>query len=125
MRAYHGLGDAYRDKGEWDLALYYWKEAVRLKPNQFSEVHSNMGNIYRMKDQGAIAIKEYKNALKINPDNVEAHYGLAAALEELGQIEGALEHYNLFINKASESYKQEVEEAKRHIKVLESQRKYE
>lgn len=125
VRAYHGLGDAYRDKGEWDLALYYWKETVRLKPNQFSEVHSNMGNIYRMKDQGAIAIKEYKNAIKINPDNVEAHYSLAATLEELRQIEGALGHYNLFINKAPESYKQEVEEAKRHIKALESQRKYE
>lgn len=123
-RAYHRLGDAYRDKKEWDLALYYWEEAIRLKSNQSSEAHSNIGNIYRMKGQDALAIKEYENAITINPDNVEAHYSLAATLEELGQIEEALEHYNLFINKAPESYKQEVEETKRHIKVLESQRKY-
>lgn len=121
VRAYHGLGNAYRDKEEWDMALYYWKETVRLKPNQFSEVYSNIGNVYRMKDQDALAVKEYENAIKINPDNVEAHYSLAATLEELGQIKVALEHYNLFIKKATESYKQEVEETKRHIKVLEGQ----
>lgn len=120
-RAYHGLGDAYKDKRQWDQALYYWEEAIKLKSNRSSEAYSNIGNVYRIKGQDALAVKEYENAIKINPDNVEAHYSLAATMEELGQIEGALEHYNLFIKKATESYKQEVEETKRHIKVLEGQ----
>lgn len=119
-RSHYNLGNLYKDRAEWDLALHHWKEATKFNPNH-SEAHNQLGNLYLMKGEYILAHKEYEEALKINPNNIETYYNMAITLESLGNTAEALKYYKSFLNMAPERLKANIIQAKKRIYALEFQ----
>jgi len=84
-----GLGDVYRELGEYDEALSLYAAAIDRYPNK-SRLRCGwaltLATIGRLND----AVKEYKNANEMAEPSALADVGLAQAYIELGQIDKAL-----------------------------------
>src|SRR5262249_35483202 len=83
---YYNLGVVYRHKGQDELALSAYQEALRLN-HRMPDAHLNLGNLYRDRENYKAAITHYEEALKLRPDWPKALDGLAAirAITEQGQ----------------------------------------
>ena len=76
------------DKGQYDQALRYLTEAVRLDPN-FLEARMNLGFVYAKIGQAKEALDEYEEALIREPNLAVLHSNKAAALVMLSRWEEA------------------------------------
>ena len=72
----------YKHKGQLDLALTSYREALRLNP-RMSDAHINIGNVYMEKDQPKMALHHYQSALEIRPKWTKALEAVASAQEIL------------------------------------------
>jgi Flp pilus assembly protein TadD len=90
--ALHLLGVIARLSGRSDLAVDYFRRALRLRPT-FPEAHNNLGNA--LKDQGKFdeAISSYQQALGLKPNYAEAHNNLGNALAAQGKLDEAITSY--------------------------------
>ena len=81
-----------KGSGQFDLAIGYFTEALKLKPDS-AEVHNNFGDA--MYNAGRIdeGIKYYKKAISLNPQLAAAHYNLAIALAQYGKTDEAINEY--------------------------------
>ncbi|MEA1895075.1 MAG: tetratricopeptide repeat protein, partial [Euryarchaeota archaeon] len=72
---YKRFGDFYAFKREYNEAIEYYKEAIRIDPDD-AAARNNLGNL--LKDQGRYdeAEKEYREAIRIDPNYGEAHVNL-------------------------------------------------
>lgn len=65
------LGWAYTETGEYDIAIRYLKEALRLAEEleaydeEFASIYSNLGFAYRRKGEIELAIKNHEEALRL------------------------------------------------------------
>ena len=64
--AYTNRGNLYADKGEKDLALNDYNQAIKLNP-QLAEAYVNRGTLYQEKGEYELALKDYNQAIKLNP----------------------------------------------------------
>jgi tetratricopeptide (TPR) repeat protein len=62
-----------RDRGDYDKAVKYFTEAIRLKPNDAS-AYTKLGNVYCEKGDYDQAIANYTKAIGINPDHANKVY---------------------------------------------------
>jgi Tfp pilus assembly protein PilF len=76
-RAHRGLGDAYGDQGEMQLAVREWKLSIEIDPQGSAKAHYNLGNAHKDRGDLVSAVKEWELALEIDPN-----YSLA--LSQLG-----------------------------------------
>lgn len=53
---------AYDEKGQYDLSITYFNEAIEINPS-FAEAYNNRGVSHEAKDQHDKAIADYNNAL--------------------------------------------------------------
>jgi serine/threonine protein kinase/tetratricopeptide (TPR) repeat protein len=90
-----GLGEAYWRKYEietdpkWEeLAIYNSHRALELD-DQAAPVYLTLGLIYESSGRYEQAADEYARALEVDSTNRHAHFGLARALESLGQADSA------------------------------------
>jgi len=112
---YVALGDAYREKGMYDLAMLQYHKALSLKPD-FYDVYVNIGNIFASKGLLDSAIAEYQKTLQLKPSCLDAHINIASAYglkqnydKTLYHLKKALEldphnpdvHYNLGVTYSS------------------------
>lgn len=86
--AWNNLAGIFKDEGELDTAIAYYKEAIRLIPD-FADAHSNLGNAYRSQNNAGAALDCYKVAVRLRPDFAIARGNLAACLFDLGSTDNA------------------------------------
>jgi Flp pilus assembly protein TadD len=65
---------------------------LRLQPND-PDALVVLGNAFMAKNDFDQASKHYRQALAIRPDDLNAHYNLAIALQQEGQLEQAAREF--------------------------------
>src|SRR5689334_16156369 len=66
VAAYNLRGSAYYDKGEYDIAITDFNDALRMGPPSGTIFH-NRGNAWRSKSEFAKAIADYDQSIKLGP----------------------------------------------------------
>ncbi len=79
------LGLAYYHKGQYQSALYYYKEALKIEQN-FVIALRGVGRTYLAVNQGRLALKYLKQAVRLAPKAAEIHYDLAEAYLLVGRF---------------------------------------
>jgi len=83
------IGDAYFEKGLFDMAIMLYKHALSIKsdylnPNIRKYCFKGMGNAYAKKGEMNLAIKAFKKAVKLSPNDITARVNLAAVYGSMG-----------------------------------------
>ncbi len=93
------LAEALRALKRSDGALVMARRAVALAPSS-ANAHCELARAFstheRAKDLGQ-AIAHCRKAILLNPKLVDAHYGLACALVDVGAIDEGLEHFRTVV----------------------------
>lgn len=87
--AHMGVGDIYRQKGDYAKASESYEEAARLQPQSF-DAHYYLGLTQQLMGRVSESVRSYLRALTINPDSFEANKNLASAYLQLGRPNDAL-----------------------------------
>ena len=88
--AHNDLGLALADRGEFDLALWHYREALRINPAN-AHAHNNLAILLNHQGKAGEAVGQYLEALKLNPGDPETRYNLACALAGSGRTDEAIE----------------------------------
>jgi tetratricopeptide (TPR) repeat protein len=91
--AHYNLGHDMQDRGEFEEAMSYYSEAMRIQPDN-PDPHNNMGNVLLSQGRFEEAISHLSEALRLKPDFAEAHYNLGNALMEQGKVNEAIAHFS-------------------------------
>lgn len=91
--AYNLRGSAYYDKGEYDIAIADFDDALRFGPPSGTILH-NRGNAYRGKGDFTKAIADYDAAIRLEPKSTFSFQNRGIAKEALGDLDGALADIN-------------------------------
>ena len=101
------LGVAYKNKGEYDLAIDYYERALKIQVASLGEEHpdvassySNLGLAYDSKGNYDKAIDYHKRALKIrvaslgenHPDVASSYDNLGLAYDSKGEYDKAIDY---------------------------------
>jgi len=90
---YNMRGSAYFDKGEYDIAIADFNDALRIGPPSGIIFH-NRGNAWRSKGEYAKAVADYNEAIRLNPKEAYSYQNRGAAKQALGDLDGALADIN-------------------------------
>ncbi|MCP3477110.1 caspase family protein [Bradyrhizobium sp. CCGUVB1N3] len=90
---YNLRGSAYFDKGEYDIAIADFDDALKLGPPGGTIFH-NRGNAYQGKKDYAKAIADFDAAIKADPKSTFSYQNRGACKEALGDLDGALADIN-------------------------------
>lgn len=91
--AYNLRGSAYYDKGEYEIAISDFDDALKLGPPSGTIFH-NRGNAWRGKHDYAKAIADYDMAIKADPKSAFSFQNRGISKEALGDLDGALSDIN-------------------------------
>jgi tetratricopeptide (TPR) repeat protein len=91
---YNLRGSAYYDKGEYDIAIADFNDALRTGSPQAGIVYHNRGNAYRSKGDYTKAIADYNAAIKFDPKGALSWQNRGASKQALGDLDGALADIN-------------------------------
>lgn len=89
---YNTLGNAYKGVGQYEVAIGFYKDALRLKPD-YAEVYNNLGATYQDMTDLKSAVGYYQEALKLKSEYNEAYNNLADIFQMMGQTQEALKLY--------------------------------
>jgi len=90
---YNLRGSAYYDKGEDDIAIADFNDALRIGPPSGIIFH-NRGNAWRSKGEYAKAIADYDQSIKLGPPSAFSWQNRGISKRALGDLEGALADIN-------------------------------
>jgi tetratricopeptide (TPR) repeat protein len=94
--AHNNRGVARKAKGEYDLALKDYDQAIQLNPNAASH-YNNRGIIYRLKHDYDRAIADYDEAIWLKSDYVAAFYNRALVYVDKGEYDHALADFGVVL----------------------------
>ncbi len=101
--AYNNLGALYDRTGRKTEAEESFRKALADPAYRTPEkVHLNLGLLYGSLGRNEDAIRELRKAVEIDPKFHQAHYELAARLEDVGNLQEAVREYEV----AAVSYRQ-------------------
>ncbi|KAL6345170.1 hypothetical protein AAG906_013654 [Vitis piasezkii] len=89
---YGNMANAWKEKGNVDLAIRYYLIAIELRPN-FCDAWSNLASAYMRKGRLNEAAQCCRQALAINPLLVDAHSNLGNFMKAQGLIQEAYSCY--------------------------------
>ena len=98
--------DVFREANEFFQAGLYkkairaYKQSVALDPD-FKEAWYNLGVSYGRKKKFKEEVSAYEKALALDPKYSRAVFNLAIALEDSGDLPGAVKTYDAFLSNAS------------------------
>jgi tetratricopeptide (TPR) repeat protein len=95
VRAWYSLALTYLDAGNPKLAIEAMQHAVKIDPSD-ADAHYYLGSFYINLADYAHAKEEFETTLKLNPLHASAQFGLARALQRLGQTDAAHERLKRF-----------------------------
>ena len=90
---YNMRGSAYFDKGEDDIAIADFNDALKAGPPNATIFH-NRGNAWRAKGEYARALADYNEAIRLNPNEAYSYQNRGATRQALGDLDGALADIN-------------------------------
>ena len=73
--------------------IYYYTEAIRLKPD-YADAYYNRGIARKANGDSDGAIKDYTEAIRLKPDYADAYSGRGSARDDKGDLDGAIKDYN-------------------------------
>ncbi|MET3334482.1 MULTISPECIES: caspase family protein [Bradyrhizobium] len=91
--AYNLRGSAYYDKGEYDIAIADFDDALKLGPPSGIIFH-NRGNAWRGKHDYAKAIADYDMSIKADPKSAFSFQNRGISKQALGDLDDALADIN-------------------------------
>lgn len=91
---YNLRGSAYFDKGEYDIAIADYNDALRTGKPEGGTVYHNRGNAWRGKGDYAKAIADYDAAIKFDPKAKFSYQNRGVSKMALGDLDGALADIN-------------------------------
>ncbi|HXH47924.1 MAG TPA: tetratricopeptide repeat protein [Terriglobia bacterium] len=86
--------DQLRSSGQFKESVELLRKATLLDPRN-GDLHRELGITFLMFHEWERARVEMLEAVRREPQNVDAHSGLAYALEKVGDLDGALKEYRL------------------------------
>ncbi|MGA7804503.1 tetratricopeptide repeat protein [Bradyrhizobium sp.] len=92
--ALNEFGALLTDMGAIDAACRVYAEAILHHPDN-PMPHVNLANLLLRATRYGEARDHYETALRIDPDHAPAHQGLGAVLADLGDRDGAREHFRI------------------------------
>ncbi|WOL01401.1 putative UDP-N-acetylglucosamine--peptide N-acetylglucosaminyltransferase SEC [Canna indica] len=90
---YGNMANAWKEKGNVDVAIRYYLTAIELRPN-FGDAWSNLASAYMQKGRPNEATQCCRQALAINPFLVDAHSNLGNLMKAQGFVQEA---YNCYL----------------------------
>ncbi|THG16613.1 hypothetical protein TEA_025965 [Camellia sinensis var. sinensis] len=90
---YGNMANAWKEKGNIDLAIQYYLIAIELRPN-FADAWSNLASAYMRKGRLNEAARCCRQALSLNPHLVDAHSNLGNLMKAQGLVQEA---YNCYV----------------------------
>jgi Tfp pilus assembly protein PilF len=93
VAAYNLRGSAYYDKGEYDIAISDFNDALRIVPPGGIIFH-NRGNAWRGKGDYAKAIADYDQSIRLGPPSAFSWQNRGISKLALGDLDGALADLN-------------------------------
>jgi tetratricopeptide (TPR) repeat protein len=91
--SYNLRGSAYYDKGEYDIAIADFNDALKMGSTS-GIIYHNRGNAWRGKGEYAKAIDDYSMSIKDDPKSAFSYQNRGASKLALGDIDGALADIN-------------------------------
>ncbi|MEH6471729.1 MAG: tetratricopeptide repeat protein [Halopseudomonas sp.] len=95
----------------YEEALTALDRALELMPNN-ADSYANMGYALLGLEDYSVAYQAFDKAMNINPSQANAYYGAAMAMEEMGNIEGALGGMRSFIHLSQDKSKNQIHVAR-------------
>ncbi len=94
---WRSLGQIYRNligvgENAEQFAIASYNQAIALEPNN-PALRIELGGIYYQLKEFDLAQNQFQVAVSLKPDYANAYYNLGHALEEKGQLAGALQQY--------------------------------
>jgi lipoprotein NlpI len=86
---YYNRGCEWRDKGEYNLAITDFDQALRLDPN-YTSAYNNRGLARREKGDYDGSIADFDQAIRLDPNHVNAYYGRGRDYYSKGQYDKAI-----------------------------------
>ncbi|MCE1166262.1 MAG: tetratricopeptide repeat protein [Bacteroidetes bacterium] len=93
-KVYIGLGDAYRIRGSYKLAVDYYKKAIALK--KLPNAYTGLGDTYYRQKKYNDALTEYDNALTVDPNYADAYFGKGKILYFGGRFSEAADAFTKY-----------------------------
>jgi tetratricopeptide (TPR) repeat protein len=90
---YNNRAQAWRGKGELDIAISDCNEAIRLAPND-TYAYNNRGNALYEKGEYDRAIADFNQAIRLDPKDVDAYHNRGLAWAHQGKYDQAIADYN-------------------------------
>ncbi|KAJ6422697.1 hypothetical protein OIU84_027630 [Salix udensis] len=89
---YGNMANAWKEKGDIDLAIRYYLVSIELRPN-FADAWSNLASAYMRKGRLDEASQCCRQALALNPLLVDAHSNLGNLMKAQGLMQEAYSCY--------------------------------
>jgi tetratricopeptide (TPR) repeat protein len=90
--AYYKSGRANSEKGEWELAISDYDQAIQFRPD-YPEAYYHRGIAWTKQGDLDQAVADFSQTIQLNPGYVDA-YNIVGWLMPLGFTELAIEDYN-------------------------------
>ena len=91
--SYNNRGNAYRDNGEFDLALADFNTAIRLAPTYYLP-YNNRGILWRERGQLDRALADYGDAIRLNPSFAFPYNNRAIVWRDKGEFDRAIADFS-------------------------------
>lgn len=99
-RAYNNIGIQYMNDGQYEDALRYYKESIRLN-NSYSHPYHNIGHMLALAKRYQEALRFYKKAYDLNSHEWKTRQDMGQVLFLLGRNSEAVPHLKYAIEKGS------------------------
>ncbi len=95
--AYYNRGNAYEQRGQYDLAIKDYDEVIYLDPG-YAAAYLNRGNAYQGKGDYDQAIQDYDEIIRRSPEFAPAYYNRGNAYQRKGELDPAISDYDAVIS---------------------------
>jgi type IV pilus assembly protein PilF len=101
----YNLGRAYYEKGEYDRALKYYRDAAEKDPDTvlMTLIEKNIGMCWLAKGDAEEALRHFQKSLVLAPSLAESHYWIGLCYQKLKRTADAAAAFQSVIRLAPES----------------------
>ncbi|MCX7918560.1 MAG: tetratricopeptide repeat protein, partial [bacterium] len=84
-RVYFNLANEYRKRGQVELAIQSYQQAIQRAP-QFIQALHNLATLYTEQGNFPAAVSVFQQAIRVNPNSALLHNGLGMTYAQLNQL---------------------------------------